>query len=85
MENHTIESEIVVQLLELMEKTGFTSIVPLYPADNLEDENTLDTLLITVKSLNARYDRAEALTQIRSLLERYNIQVDQLVDRRGMV
>ncbi len=85
MEQHTIETEIVAQLLELMEKAGFQALVPLYPSDNLEDERTLDTLLIMVKSLNARYDRSEALTQIRSLLDKYNIQVDQLVDKRGIV
>lgn len=85
MEQHTVESEIVMQLLELLEKAGFQALVPLYPSDNLEDERTLDTLRIMVKSLNARYDRHEALTHIRSLLDKYNIQVDQLIDRRGIV
>lgn len=84
MEQHTVESEIVMQLLELLEKAGFQALVPLYPSDNLEDERTLDTLRIMVKSLNARYDRHEALTHIRSLLDKYNIQVDQLIDRRGI-
>lgn len=85
MEQNTIESEIVMQLLELMEKAGFQALVPLYPSDSLEDERTLDTLLILVKSLNARYDKSEAITHIRCLLDRYNIQVDQLVDRRGFL
>jgi hypothetical protein len=81
---HPIENEILTQLLELMEKSGFQSLVPLYPTDSLEDENTLDTLLITVKSINARYDRSEALAQIHWLLNKYNIQVDQLVDKQGI-
>jgi len=85
MEHHTIETDIVMHLLQLLEKAGFQSIVPLYPADSLEDERTLDTLLITVKSLNARYDRSEALAHIRFLMEKYNIQADQLVDGRGYV
>lgn len=85
MEQNTIESEIVMQLLELMEKAGFQALVPLYPSDSLEDERTLDTLLILVKSLNARYDKSEAITHIRCLLDKYNIQVDQLVDRRGFL
>ncbi len=85
MEQHTIETEIVMQLLELLEKAGFQSIAPLYPTDSLEDERTLDTLLITVKSLNARYDRPEALAHIQCLMEKYNIQADQLVDSRGYV
>lgn len=84
MDTHTIETEIVIQLLELMEKAGFQALVPLYPSDSLEDERTLDTLLIMVKSLNARYDKDEAITHIRCLLDKYNIQVDQLVDKRGL-
>jgi hypothetical protein len=78
-----IESEIISHLIELLEKAGFQSLVPLYPSDSLEDEITLDTLLITVKSLNARYDKHEALAQIQCLLNKYNIQMDQLIEKQG--
>jgi len=35
--------------------------------------------LINLKNLAARYDKQDALIQVRTLMQRYNIQVDELV------
>ena len=85
MEQHVLEHEIVAQVMELLEKSGFETFVPLYSADSLEDPQVLDTALIYLKTLNARYDKKDAIAQIRCLMDRYNIQLDQLTDRRAII
>ena len=71
-------------MLQLMEKAGFQALVPVSSSDSLDDDRNLSTLLAMVKSLNARYDKSEALAHVKSLLDKYNIQLDQLIDRRGL-
>lgn len=85
MEQHVLEHEIVAQVMELLEKSGFETFVPLYSGDSLEDPQVLDTALIYLKTLNARYDKKDAIAQIRSLMDRYNIQLDQLTERRAII
>ena len=85
MEQHVLEHEIVAQVMELLEKSGFDTFVPVYSFDSLEDPQVLDTTLIYLKTLNARYDKKDAIAQIRSLMDRYNIQLDQLTERRAII
>jgi uncharacterized protein (DUF934 family) len=73
-----IEHDILVEVMHLMEKTGFDSFtaVTIGPSD---DERSLEAALINLKNLAARYDKQDALIQVRSLMEKYNIQADELV------
>lgn len=80
----TIENQIVRQVVELMDKSGFESIAPVLTAEQ-DSPEFIDTILINLKTLNAKYDKNEALHQIKCLMDKYNIQLDQLVDRRGIV
>jgi hypothetical protein len=85
MEQQTLEQEIVRQMLQVMEKSGLESIAPiLSSAEQKESPDFVETTLINLKTLNAKYDKNEAIQQIRCLLDRYNIQVDQLLDKRGI-
>jgi hypothetical protein len=85
MEQLTMEQEIVRQMLDVMEKSGMESIAPvLSPADQKESADFIETILINLKTLNAKYDKNEAIQQIRCLLDKYNIQIDQLLDKRGI-
>lgn len=81
----TIETQMVKEVLELMSKSGFESIAPVLTALEQDSSEFIDTILINLKTLNAKYDKNEALHQIKCLMEKYNIQLDQLVDRRGIV
>lgn len=81
----TIEFQIVKQVLEVMDKSGFESIAPVLTALEQDTPEFIDTILINLKTLNAKYDKNEALHQIRCLMGKYNIQLDQLVDTRGIV
>jgi hypothetical protein len=73
-----IEHDILVEVMHLMEKTGFESFtaVTISPSD---EQQSLEATLINLKSLVARYDKEDALIQVRSLMEKYNIQADELV------
>lgn len=78
-QSKNIEHDILVEVMNLMIKTGFESFtaVTVSPSDN---EQSLEATLINIRSLAARYDKQDAVIQIRSLMERYNIQADELVD-----
>lgn len=39
--------------------------------------------MINLKNLNARYEKPEALTQVQWLMDTYNIQIDELIERIG--
>jgi hypothetical protein len=82
MKQHTqhknIEHEILVEAMHLMEKTGFESFTAV-TASPSDDTSSLEATLINLKNLSARYDKQDALIQVRSLMERYNIQPDELV------
>ena len=81
----SIEQQIVKQLLEVMDKSGFESIAPVLTALEQDTSEFVETILINLKTLNAKYDKNEALHQIKCLMGKYNIQLDQLVDTRGIV
>jgi hypothetical protein len=73
-----IEHDLLVEVMSLMDKTGFESFaaVTASPADARQ---SLEATLINLKTLAARYDKHDALVLVRSLMEKYNIQVDELV------
>lgn len=74
-----MEHEIVLEMSKLLEKTGLDSQIPLTaPAGNMEQH--METALISLKSMNARYEKGEALNQIQWLMNTYNIQIDELIE-----
>ncbi|HYG19932.1 MAG TPA: hypothetical protein VD816_13435 [Ohtaekwangia sp.] len=75
--NH-IEHEIVTVVMHLLEKSGFESFTALTTTSS-DDIQSLEATLINLKNLAARYDKQDALIQVRTLMQRYNIQVDELV------
>lgn len=84
MQHQTMEGEVLNQFLELMDKAGFESVAPVLSAIEQETQKGVDTILINLKALNAKYDKNEAIVQIKCLMDKYNIQLDQLIDRRGI-
>lgn len=65
--------------MNLMEKTGFESFTAV-TASETDSDPSMEATLINLKSLCARYDKQDALIQVRALMEKYNIQVDELVE-----
>jgi hypothetical protein len=75
---HNIEHDILVEVMNLMDKTGFESFTAV-TASPSDDSSSLEATLINLKNLAARYDKQDAMIQVRTLMEKYNIQVDELV------
>jgi len=71
------EYEVIEEMMKLLEKTGFDSFA-LSASDALEESWVLDNILVTLKVLNARYDKPEAIAQINALMGKFNIQLDEL-------
>lgn len=76
-----MEKEILQEIGKLCEKTGLDDLAPLNFSGNGEADNDLETTLIYLKSINARYEKSDALNQVHWLMNRYNIQIDELVER----
>ena len=74
-----MEHDIIVEISKLLEKTGLERLVP--PPSN--SDQILESALIDLRNLNARYDKEEALNQVQWLMENYNIQIDELIERIG--
>jgi ABC-type molybdenum transport system ATPase subunit/photorepair protein PhrA len=74
-----MEHDIIVEISRLLEKTGLEGLV-LPPSNN---DQILESALIDLRNLNARYDKEEALNQVQWLMENYNIQIDELIERIG--
>lgn len=75
-----MEQEIIAEMSNLLEKTGMENVIPQLSRD---DNNQLETTLINLKSLNARYEKSEAINQVQWLMTHYNIQIDELMERIG--
>jgi len=73
-----MEREIISEMSRLLEKTGIEYVIP--PA-SAENKQSLEATLINLKSLNARYEKDEAISQVQWLMNTYNIQIDELMDR----
>lgn len=75
-----MEHEILLEMSKLLEKTGIDSPIPLSAFSGNADQ-LIETALINLKSMNARYEKSEALNQVQWLMNTYNIQIDELIER----
>jgi len=76
-----MEHEILIEMSKLLEKTGMENVIPVIPASTAHEDQFLETTLINLKNLNARYEKNEALSQVQWLMNAYNIQIDELMER----
>ena len=76
-----MEHEIMLEMSKLLEKTGLENVIPVVPASSANRDHFLETTLINLKNVNARYEKSEALTQVQWLMETYNIQIYELMVR----
>lgn len=76
-----MENEIINEVSKLLEKTGLDYIVAVTPAGDADRKQFLETTLVNLKSLNAGYEKNEALNQVQWLMNHYNIQIDELMER----
>jgi hypothetical protein len=79
MEKMNIEQEIIHEMTQLLEKMAVESFAPVI-TDETSDAQMLEAILICLKTINARYDKNEAVVQVNSLMEKYNIQIDELME-----
>lgn len=84
-QQHIIEHEIVEEVMKLLEKAAFDALAPIPTTTDKDGAHALESSLITLRSLNARYDKGDAVAQIRSLMEKYKIQLDELMDSRAFL
>ena len=75
-----MEHEIVLEMSKLLEKTGLDNPLPISALAGNAHE-LMQTVLINLKSMNARYEKSEALNQVQWLMNTYNIQIDELIER----
>ena len=77
-----MDHEILVEMSRLLEKTGLDNVISVSPGQ-LDNDKFLETTLTDLKTVNARYEKNEALNQVQWLMEKYNIQIDELMERIG--
>jgi hypothetical protein len=80
MEKPALNQEIIREMTQLLNKTGFESFAPGITDSETEDENS-EAFLINLKALNAKYEKSEAIAQVKALMQRYNIQIDELMEQ----
>lgn len=78
-----MEQEIISEMSKLLEKTGIDNVLPVSLASG-NQQQILESALINLKGLNARYEKGEALDQVQWLMNKYNIQIDELIERIGV-
>jgi len=74
-----MEHEILFEMSKLLEKTGLDN--PISSIASANTDQLMETVLINLKSLNARYEKGDALNQVEWLMNTYNIQIDELIER----
>lgn len=74
-----MEHEILFEMSKLLEKTGLDN--PISGIASANTDQLMETVLINLKSLNARYEKGDALNQVEWLMNTYNIQIDELIER----
>lgn len=79
MENK-VEHEIIQEMLLFLEKCAIDSVTSL-PAMTGYDRNALETMLVNLKSVNAGFDKSDAIIQVKNMMDKYNIQLDELVNQ----
>ena len=78
--NKAMEHELLLEMSRLLEKTGMENVLP--PDDSSGDrELRMAAVLMALKGMNARYDKGDAISQIQWLMETYNVQIDELIER----
>jgi hypothetical protein len=85
-DNHqikTMEQEIILEMARLLEKTGLDNVIPVISSSSEHKDQLLENALINLKGLNARYEKSDALNQVQWLMNTYNIQIDELMERIG--
>ena len=80
METQNIYQAIVQEMTQLLEKTAVESFAPVIvdPATDIQNE---EAILINLKTINARYDKHEAIAHVQALMDKYNIQIDELLEK----
>ena len=76
-----MEHDIIVEMSRLLEKTGIDHVIPTGSAATSQNDQFLETTLINLRTINARYEKNEALSQVEWLMSTYNIQIDELMER----
>ena len=76
-----MEKEVISEVSRLLEKTGLEDLIPMGPSLAGNGDQILENALIQLKGLNARYEKNEALSQVQWLMHKYNIQIDELMER----
>ena len=76
-----MEQEVILEMSRLLEKTGIENLAPMYATSGENGNQFLEATLLNVKTLQARYEKQEALNQIQWLMNNYNIQIDELMER----
>jgi hypothetical protein len=83
MQKDNIELEVVNECIQLLEKSCFPESLPVFSTGGA-DLSVLENTLVAIKTLNARYDRHEAISQIQAIMQHYNIQIDELMDKHRL-
>ncbi len=76
-----MEHEILLEMSRLLERTGLDDVIPVVPPLTEHQDDFIETTLINLKNRNARYEKSEALNQVQWLMDTYNIQIDELIER----
>jgi hypothetical protein len=78
MEND-MQLEILHEMAQLLDTMAVESFIPVRePVSNVLHP---EAMLINLKSLNAKYDKQEAMAHVHALMSKYNIQIDELVEQ----
>jgi hypothetical protein len=77
--NHLKEHEILQEIAVLLDNTAIEPLAEVQPT-SFDDEVFLERMLMNLKAINVRYDKHEALVHIARLMEKYNIQLDEVLD-----
>jgi len=80
MENVSIDHEIIQEMSQLLDKTAVESFAAVI-TDVQADIKSTEAFLISLKAINAKYGKNEAMAQVRALMEKYNIQIDEVLEQ----
>ena len=83
MQRENIELEVVNECMQLLEKTCFPESLPVFSTGGA-DLSVLENTLVAIKTINARYDRHEAISQIQAMMQEYHIQIEELMDKHRL-
>jgi hypothetical protein len=67
--------DIVQEMTQLLDKMAVESF------EVAADTQDTEAVLVNLKTINARYDKNEAISHIQALMIKYNIQIDELLEQ----